>query len=182
MHIKTFPPPILLSELGGLSPFSSHTPLAAGRTDLFLVAKHQKGPFQPWVPTQTRCFWCSRSWQDKRMQSSFFHEKQRGVSCDLGSAAVTARGQCWPHAVTPSAMTIRTQMTAAGGGFLKLGSQAAPPVSNENTDRARILTALGFLFNLRSILWLERQEKRPCQYLTRHQSYCTGHSYDRDYG
>lgn len=62
-----------------------------------------------------------------------------------------------------STMTVRTQMTAAAGGFLKLESQPALPVSNENTDRARILTALGFLFNLRSILWLERQEKRPCQ-------------------
>lgn len=40
MHINTFPPPILLLELGGLSPLSSHTPLAAGKTDLFLVAKH----------------------------------------------------------------------------------------------------------------------------------------------
>lgn len=57
MHINTFPPPSLLLELGALSPLSSHTPLAAGRTDLSLVAKHWKaGPFQPWVSTQTRCF------------------------------------------------------------------------------------------------------------------------------
>lgn len=118
------------------------------------------------------------------MQSSFFHEKHTGVICDLASEQPT-----WAQLLSQPGdnadLTLRllnhdnknsNDSSSSSRRVLKLVSQLALPVSNENTDRARILTALGFLFNLRSILWLERQEKRPCQYLTQHQSYCTGHS------